>query len=110
MSKLFVQVERVEDLIGRADNYFNCDFCGKDSVDATAFAYAEMKKPITNADRIRAMTDAELANWIDNDVAFWGKWCPNDAPVDPETKDCLRNGGECSRCILDWLKEEADDE
>lgn len=64
MSKLFVQVERVEDLIGRADNYFGCDLCGKDSVDAKAFAYAEKKKPITNADRIRAMTDEELANFI----------------------------------------------
>ena len=40
------------------------DLCGKDSVDATAFAYAEKKKPMTNADRIRGMTDEELAEWI----------------------------------------------
>ena len=61
----------------------------------------------TNADRIRSMTDEELAEWIDNDVEYWGKWCHDDAPVDPQTLDCLRNGGECSLCILDWLKEEA---
>lgn len=32
------------------------------------------EKPKTNADRIRAMTDEELAEWIDE---FWSApWCP----------------------------------
>lgn len=55
------------------------------------------------------MTDEELAGWIDNDVAFWGKWCPNDAPINPVTHECMRNGGECRLCILDWLKQEVSD-
>ena len=81
------------------DSYFQswiCTRCGN-----------EEPKPITNADRIRAMTDEELADWLNNDVEYWGKWCHDDAPVDQETLDCLRNGGECRLCILDWLKEEA---
>lgn len=40
------------------------DLSGKDSVDATGFAYAKMRKPMTNADRIRTMSDEELANFI----------------------------------------------
>lgn len=62
MDTLFVQVERVEDLIGRADDYFSCDLCGKDAADATAFAYAVKRKPMTNADRIRAMTECRGAD------------------------------------------------
>lgn len=48
MSKLFVQVERVEDLTGRVDDYFTQP--------------KQRPKPITNADRIRAMTDEEDAH------------------------------------------------
>lgn len=73
----------------------------------TAIYLCQKAKPQTNADRIRAMTDEELADWLNNDVEYWGKWCHDDAPVDQETLDCLRNGGECRLCILDWLKEEA---
>ena len=87
MSKLFLQVECVEDLIGRADNYFGFDLCGKDSADATVFAYAEKKKPVTNADRIRAMTDEELADYL--------RW-HNDL--------YSRNGMDW----LDWLRQEAE--
>ena len=50
-------------------------------------------KPATNADRIRAMTDEEMAHTI-NDY-FMG--CP---PVDCE------DGG-CEQCWLGWLKQEA---
>jgi hypothetical protein len=77
MSKLFVQVEHVEDLIGRADNYLGCDLCNKDSVDATA------RKPITNADRIRGMTDEELAELIisitEDSTPNWIDWLKQEA-------------------------------
>ena len=50
--------------------------------------YPKPRKPFTNADRIRAMTDEELAEWL-CDIAGWlpmyeGKMHP----------------------ILDWLKQE----
>ena len=50
--------------------------------------------PVTNADRIRAMTDEELAKII---------VCQNNRLGD----DCF--GGNCDECTLDWLKQEVDD-
>ena len=50
----------------------------------------------TNADRIRAMTDAELAKYIDLHTAE-AMWC--NAPPD----DCPPHET-CELCILDWLK------
>lgn len=71
------------------------DLGGKDSVDATAFAYAEKKNPITNADRIRAMSDEELAEWIET-IA--------DCDMCPMRKNCH---GSCRLKWLGWLKQEA---
>ena len=52
-------------------------------------------EPMTNAQRIRAMTDEELA------VRLCGT-CPNlDAPC-PEKED---GEPDCKRCWLDWLKQ-----
>lgn len=59
-----------------------------------------MYKPpvITNADRIRAMTDEELANVLKNPCGH-GNYMP--------TEWCkARNCG--YRCTLDWLKQEVD--
>jgi hypothetical protein len=55
-------------------------------------------KPITNADRIRSMTDEELAAWLFHHsmVCVPGKR--------PNPEDCV---GGCEHCWLDWLKEEA---
>ena len=55
-------------------------------------------KPITNADRLRAMTDEELAAWLSHHsmACVQGKRpCP---------EDCV---GGCEQCWLDWLKQEA---
>lgn len=49
---------------------------------------------MTNADRIRAMTDEELAKIMNND-----KICPHD--------DCPVT--ECEDCWLAWLKSEVDE-
>lgn len=58
----------------------------------------EPQKPQTNADRIRAMTDEELARFIASGV-------PKDVCRD-------RCGGDesfpCSECVLDWLREEGE--
>ena len=50
----------------------------------------------TNADRIRSMSDEELASKL---ASFR---CPFDS--------CFPEGGEnCKKCWLDWLKQEAQD-
>ena len=52
------------------------------------------RKPMTNADRIRQMSDKELAEWFDLHASE-PLWC-----VLPECPD----HEECVKCILDWLK------
>ena len=58
--------------------------------------YPKERKPKTNADRIRAMTDEELAQYM-GDVQTWGG-CPNHG-----ARNCTEN---CADCWLDWLKQE----
>ena len=58
------------------------------------------QKPITNADRIRAMTDEELADWL-------GVYC-NGQTAQEVGKPCVSDMGSCEECWLDWLKDEAD--
>lgn len=59
------------------------------------------KKPIkTNADRIRVMTDEELAHWI---VEMKITGCPEDQF---STMWCVDMS--CVDCWLDWLKKECE--
>lgn len=60
--------------------------------------YPKPCKPITKADRIRAMSDEDLAEYM-GDVQTWGG-CPNHG-----ARNCQED---CSKCWLDWLKQEAD--
>ena len=55
------------------------------------------RKPLTNADRIRAMTDEELAEFLMKPTRIIPKY---------ECEDCEND---CTECVLEWLKEEADD-
>lgn len=62
---------------------------------------AYQPKTVTNADRIRAMSDEELANFIPD----WSY-----------TKACKCNEHEfigcdnqCEKCVLDWLKQPAEE-
>ena len=67
----------------------NCPVCG-----------AEMRvgTDMTNADRIRAMTDEELAEFL---------CCPQSVcPVD-DCEECYDD--KCQKCVLKWLKKEAED-
>lgn len=59
---------------------------------------------MTNADRIRAMNDDELAKWID---WLFGRceWCDTDKIA---TDDC--NDVECTPCILKWLQQSVEGE
>ena len=54
-------------------------------------------KPITNGDRIRAMSDEELAELISSD------WC--EIVCGPETYNCQYE--DCQGKILNWLRQEA---
>ena len=58
-------------------------------------------KPITNSDRIRSMTDKELAEMMSpNDSG-----CP---PIMRGGKSCFGQIS-CEKCWLDWLNQEASD-
>lgn len=58
-------------------------------------------KPITNADRIRAMSDEELADFIDrcemNDIDYAKTFC-----------DLCNGQYECNQCRIDWLQQPAE--
>ena len=49
--------------------------------------------PYTNADRIRSMSDEELAIWHE-------QYCPNRE----DNMECQKES--CAKCWFDWLKEE----
>ena len=55
-------------------------------------------KPETNADRIRNMTDEELAEFLDNATLAKIPWCSDECPKEEI----------CSNCALEWLKKETD--
>lgn len=58
-----------------------------------------VKKPQTHADRIRAMTDEELAEWIA------GRYPDCPPGVSPAPIGC---DDVCAGCWLEWLRQEAD--
>lgn len=58
---------------------------------------------MTNADKIRAMTDEELAEWFCDNVSC-GCACL------AICKDCGRDDKSCTQAWLDWLKQEAADD
>lgn len=51
--------------------------------------------PMTNADRIRAMSDEELAVFLGDD----DRCCP------PKHPNCKNYINDCSGCFLEWLKQ-----
>jgi len=60
---------------------------------------------MTNADRIRAMNNEELAKWIWREATLgYLAICP------PGTKDGACPTTDCDSCWLDWLASPADEE
>lgn len=55
-------------------------------------------KPQTNADRIRAMSDEELADFMNSTEA---------CDAQPLSKCRLATNASCRACTLDWLKQPA---
>ena len=80
-----------------------CVNCKKNSSCTMCWKTSDKKCPHfiqkTNADHIRAMSDEELAKWID---WLFGRceWCDTDEIA---TDDC--NDVECTPCILKWLQQ-----
>ena len=56
-------------------------------------------KPMTNADRIREMTDEELTDW------YFDKFFPC-VPYCSVFDECPEHD-DCKICLLEWLKQEA---
>lgn len=68
------------------------------------------RKPMTNADRIRAMTDEELAEmFLDHDEQMY-RHCPSDALAECCQVELDIEWADCKDCWLGWLKQEANNE
>ena len=97
---------------GNAMKYDNCKDCvarcvhaGKDRefICGNGVSCKVTKKPIaTNADKIRAMSNEELAKYLSN---------PCNCEVDPE-RDGFRECGNdlCVKYLLEWLQQPAEEE
>ena len=57
---------------------------------------------MTNADRIRSMSDAEIADFL-CDIGECDRRCP------AKIGDCIFSDSTCRSAWLDWLKEEVSD-
>ena len=62
----------------------------------------EEQKPMTNADKIRAMTDEELSDFIGTHDCL-------DCPLNNEDSWCDSRGKTCHEIVLNWLKQEVTD-
>ena len=81
------------------DCYSRCEHAGKNRefVCVNGFSCKITKeKPNTNADRIRAMSDEELAEIIA---------CPKGLF---DRMDCFDDNRDCEDCALEWLKQPAE--
>ena len=83
--------------------------CGGDAAKCDFYDYVRerVKKPITNADKIRQMTDEELADFIGGIFTLnsnvWGDYDPRTV-VMQEPRVEVRNKKE----MLEWLKQEVE--
>ena len=74
----------------------DCAFSGKDMKKGTCKGYI----PMTNSDRIRSMSDEELAKWF-----LSAGICIRDF------EDCSKcDGVSCRQCRMNWLKQPAEED
>lgn len=66
-------------------------------------AFYPKTKPMTNADRIRAMTDEELAGFFEGYVDC--VYCPRHL----DNERCMNDDGSCFHAWVNWLKQEVSD-
>ena len=77
--------------------------CTRKKCDPSCMTYAhylEERKPMTNADRIRSMTDEELAVWLAK-ITDCGE-----CPVWDKFPHCTTSEESCACRWHEWLKEE----
>lgn len=81
------------------NSYFNGYMCECGNIE---------RKTITNADRIRAMNDEELANFLHNVVCkFMCEYCKEYERI-KAAKGHEKCNGECDKAYLEWLKQPAE--
>ena len=68
------------------------------NIGTVQYSQGVQKRIITNADRIRSMSDEELAE-------LW--WERVDCGECPVHRDCRMTGQDCKKLALGWLQEEA---
>ena len=86
--------------------YKHCKKCGAFIVRGEL---CEDCKPITNADRIRQMTDEELAEFID--IYDIEDICRTRCAKTGEARErCMCYGEECKWNIMQWLKQEVSED
>ena len=90
----------------------NCSTCQKTTTTATTsttppnFVTGTSHYPVSNADRIRAMSDEELMGYM-----YHNCHCPpelDELPSCPYRKKNRVQTKDCRTCWLDWLKQEVD--
>ena len=82
-----------------------CDSAGTDRFVAVCSGYTREPQPMTNADRIRAMSDEELANFLHNVVCkFMCEYCKEYERIKAAYGHANCNG-ECDKAYLTWLKQ-----
>lgn len=70
------------------------------NIGTAQYGQGVQKRIATNADRIRSMTDEEFAKFFyDTDTEI--PWCD-------ECRSHHEEPNGCEKCMVDWLKEEAD--
>lgn len=87
-------------------NRTRCDMAemGRSPI-AISTCYCYEKGNPTNADRIRAMTDEELATVIAWPYLASPPWCANHTTCPYISEDPTP----CDKCALEWLKQEANE-
>ena len=88
-----------------------CMIDGRSVYNASAYTCDQYRpaKPLTNADRIRHMTDEELAEFID--IYDIEDICKTRCAKTGEARErCMCYGEECKGNILQWLKQEVSED
>ena len=67
------------------------------------FCINHEERPMTNADRIRAMSDEELAEFFKSPLFFNKPWC---CLHEKPCRHLDRKEFLCAECLLEWLKQE----
>lgn len=87
-------------LIGKKSRMLVCGHYGCDLQARVVERKMGIKKPFTNADRIRAMTDEELAQFLDS-------WEMGDVDYSRTFCDLCKWQYDCfNDCLMEWLKQE----